>query len=43
MQQVYTQPPMQEALMRKNSNVLMPEAFGADHGFPVFDDLFLDN
>lgn len=34
---------MQEALMRKNSNVLMPEAFGADHGFPVFDDLFLDN
>jgi hypothetical protein len=33
---------MEETMERKNSNVLMPEAFGEDHGFPVFDDLFLD-
>ena len=37
-----TQPAMPETRERKNSNVLLPEAFGEDHGFPLFDDLFLN-
>ena len=42
MQQTYTQPAIPVNHERKNSNILIPEAFGEDHGFPVFDDLMLD-
>ena len=42
MQQMYTQPATLERMERKNSINLLPEAFGQDQGFPLFDDLCIN-